>query len=490
MSDRYRRDERRGGYNRDYYESRGYDRSSRGYYGQYEDEYNDRGYRDDYRPERRYSDYRGASRTSGRGNNYYRRTDRESDFSRAFRHTGEERGVGKKIVIVLIIFAFIIGNFIVFSVLDSIGKNDKKVQTSSSDTDNVFIQDEDFSQTDITRTQAQILLSQMSTEEKVGQLFLIRSYGRSIDDFSALISQCKVGGIVLFKSDFEGKSKQEVRNMTAAFQSAGNGKLLVCVDEEGGTVVRMSSLSELRGEKYRSPQELYKIGGFEEIRTDTVNKCEFLRSYGVNVNFAPVADVVNEPSAFMYKRAFGKNAEATAEYVKIVVSAMKENNVGSSIKHFPGYGNSKGDTHEGLDHNKLSLASLKASDLVPFVSGVEAGADSIMVTHTIIDEVDAENPASLSTECVSIIRDYLDFDGVIMTDALDMGAIIEFCDGEDPCVQAFSAGIDMLCLPSDPAKAYDNMLSAVNDGRISMERLDESVVRILQWKINIGLYSD
>lgn len=488
MSDRYRNDNRRRDYDRDYYDDRRYERTSRDFYSQLDEEYSGRDYRRDYRPVRRYGDYKYERRTSGRDNYYRRRIDDDMNFSRAFHHTQESRGIGKKIVIVLIVFGFIIGNLILFSVLNNIGKEDKKPYVSNTDKEQSFVQDIIFSQTDITKTQAQVILSQMSTEEKVGQLFLIRSYGRSKDEFSELISQCKVGGVVLFKSDFEGKTKQEVKDMTADFQTSGGGKLLVCVDEEGGTVVRMSSFPELRGEKYRSPQELYKIGGFEEIKNDTVNKCQFLRYYGVNVNFAPVADVVTEPSAFMYKRAFGKNAEATGEYVTTVVSAMKENKVGSSIKHFPGYGNSTGDTHEGLDHNTLSIGSLKASDLVPFKCGVEAGADSIMVTHTVIDEVDGENPASLSTKCVALIREYLGFDGVIMTDALDMGAIIEFCNGEDPCVQAFSAGIDMLCLPSDPVKAYNNMLNAVNEGKISIERLDESVIRILKWKISLGLY--
>ncbi len=493
MPDRYRRDNSRSYYRRDYSNERRYEsRDGDGYRTRdYRTGYTEDEYRRDYRREDMYDDYRPRGRTSGYSEEYYYRS--REGYRRAAQMpqiSNEGRGIGKKVIVIFIAFAFIIGNFILFSVLNDVSGKDKKdenIKASSSDKLNVETVE---SESDVLLKNAKNILSQMSTEEKVGQLLLIRSYGRDIEEFSNLISECKVGGVVLFKSDFENKTKQEVKDMTKSLQESGGGNLLICVDEEGGTVVRMSSLSELRSEKYKSPQDLYKIGGYEEIKSDAENKCRFLKDYGVNVNFGPVADVVTENSAFMYKRAFGKNAEATGEYVKNVVEAMKENKVGSSLKHFPGYGNSKGDTHEGLDHNTLSIGSLKASDLVPFQYGIEAGADSIMVTHTIIDEVDSKNPASLSKNCVNLIRDYLEFDGVIMTDALDMGAIIEFCDGKDPCVQAFKAGIDMLCLPSDPVKAYENLIDAVNKGEISQGRLDESVTRILMWKLNLGLHND
>ncbi len=485
MADRYRRDGRYPSDDRYSRNSGGY-RYSRGNGGRYYEgrpRYGDSGQRD-------YADYRPARRSS----DYERRTDyRKNDTDRSFAmlHAGEEkRGIGLKVIVVFIAFAVVVGNLVLFSILNDVGKKGKGEENVSvpsiSDYEDVVKEPE----IDVVQVQAQGLLSEMTTEEKIGQLLLIRSGGKGTQAFSELIAQCKVGGIVLFKSDFQGKTKQDVIDMNEAFQTAGGGRLLICVDEEGGTVVRMSSLSALRSERYKSPQDLYKLGGLEEIKKDTVNKCEFLKTYGVNVNFAPVADVVTEKSAFMYKRAFGKNANATGEYVETVVSAMKENQVGSSIKHFPGYGNSKADTHKGLDHNTSSIGTLKASDLVPFEYGIKAGADSIMVTHTIIDDVDPVNPASMSPECLSLIRDYLGFDGVVLTDALDMGAIIEFCNGKDPCVQAFLAGIDMLCLPSDPVKAYNNLLKAVNDGEITQERLDESVMRILKWKIRLGLYEE
>lgn len=453
-------------------------------------EKNDRSYRRN-NSSRPYGDYRpgGYERNSGDSAGYRQRVTTRRHVVSTMQTRSEKRGLGKKVIIVFIVLAAIIVHLAVMSV---IGGNNKKDGTAAEKAENNVTspteQQVELSEADAVYVQAEALLSEMTTEEKVGQLLLIRSNGRGTQSFSELIAECKVGGVVLFKSDFEGKSKQGVKDMTAALQEAGGGKLLICVDEEGGTVVRMSGLSALRSEKYKSPQELYKLGGYDKIKEDTVNKCEFLKTYGVNVNFAPVADVVTEKSGFMYKRAFGKNGDATGEYVATVVSAMKENRVGSTMKHFPGYGNSKADTHEGLDHNTLSIGSLKASDLVPFEYGIKAGADSIMVTHTVIDDVDAKRPASMSPDCIALIRDYLSFDGVILTDALDMGAIIEYCGDEDPCVRAFVAGIDLLCLPSDPVKAYNNLLTAVNDGKISEERLDESVMRILIWKINLGLY--
>lgn len=399
----------------------------------------------------------------------------------------------KKMLVVFVVIIVILLNFWLLSVsgvCSSPDEDDLPTHTSGSDSlsgsDAAMQETLEEKQLKLARS----IVDGMTLEEKVGQLFLLRSNERSVSQFCEYIGSVKAGGVVLFKSDFSGKTKSEVIEMTDALQKATGQPLLICVDEEGGTVVRMSSNKNLRTEAYKSPQVIYKAGGMEAIEADTENKCAFLKTYGVNVNFAPVADVVTESSGFLYKRAFGKNADKTAAYVSTVVSKMKEGGVGSSIKHFPGYGNSKADTHEGLDVNTKGYSDLMSSDLLPFIAGIEAGADSIMVTHTIINCMDEDKPASLSEKVTAVIRDELDFDGCIITDALDMGAITEFCGKKDASVMAVQGGADLLCTPKDAAKSHAAIVSAVNEGSISAERIEESAVRIVLWKVRLGLYAD
>ena len=330
--------------------------------------------------------------------------------------------------------------------------------------------------------------SSMSTEDKIGLLILPRGDNMEFDQFTELISDIHAGGAVLFKKDFTEKSKKSVKKMTAKLQEAGGGHMLLCVDEEGGTVVRISSNENLRESKFKSPQYLYNHGGMDAIASDTREKCRFLLDLGVNVNFAPVSDVVTDEEGFLYPRAFGKNAQETAEYVGVVTGIMKEEHVGCSLKHFPGYGNAHGDTHEGLVESAVTEQSLWDSDLVPFAEGIAKGADSIMVTHTIVSCIDPDRPCSMSPAAISLLRERMGFDGVVVTDGLDMGAITKFCNGGDPCVQAVLAGADLMCTPSDSRASYKALLDAYNSGVITPERLEESVMRILKWKIDLGLY--
>ena len=203
------------------------------------------------------------------------------------------------------------------------------------------------------------------------------------------------------------------------------------------------------------------------------------------MNLAPVADVCTSSSGFMYKRSFGKDAEETAEYVSKVVSTMKNTSVASCVKHFPGYGNSKADTHKGLDVNDKTLYELKENDLVPFEAAIREGVDGIMLTHTVIKSVDPEHPASLSPDVVDILRSDMGFDGLLITDGLEMGSVIKYSGGESGrvCVMAVLAGVDILCAPKNPVDDYNAVLEAVNSGEISQERLDESVRRILRFKL-------
>ena len=325
-------------------------------------------------------------------------------------------------------------------------------------------------------------LNSMTTEQKVGQLFMVRNNGKG--SFNDTVSQTHAGGAILFADDFRGKTAEKVRNMIGELQQSSDGRMIIAVDEEGGTVVRVSRNTRLRRSKFLSPQELYRKGGFDLIISDTVEKCELLDSLGINMNMAPVADVCTSSKGFMYKRAFGMGAEETAEYVSKVVGTMKNTPVASCVKHFPGYGNSEADTHKGLDVNEKSLYELEENDLVPFEAAISEGADGIMLTHTIVSSIDPDHPASLSSDVVNMIRGKMGFDGLLITDGLEMEAVIDFSGGDSGkvCVMAVNAGIDILCAPNNPVSDYNAVLEAVNSGEIPMERVNDSVRRILRFK--------
>lgn len=325
------------------------------------------------------------------------------------------------------------------------------------------------------------LLDGMTVEEKVGQMFLVRCP----EDALIVVSEYKVGGFVLFARDFAGETKTSMREKIASYQEKTKLPMVISVDEEGGSVVRVSKYREFRSSAFLSPRELYASGGMERIVKDTKEKAELLLSLGIHVNLAPVCDISDDKGAFLYTRSFGGTAEETAEYVKTVVSTAKDMGLGSVLKHFPGYGNNA-DTHKEIVYDNRSYETYEESDFQPFFAGIRAGAGAVMVSHNVVQCMDAESPASLSPEVHRILREELSFDGVILTDDLYMDAIQDFTGKEAAAVAAVLAGNDMLCC-TDFQVQIPAVIDAVRDGRISEEQIDASVLRILKWKDGLGL---
>ena len=325
------------------------------------------------------------------------------------------------------------------------------------------------------------MLDNMSVEEKVGQMFMVRVPKENADK---RVSEYHLGGYIMFGRDFDNKTKEEVINNIASWQSAADIPMLIGVDEEGGTVNRISTNTEFRSEPFKSSQELYKEGGFDLIYEDTITKANFLKELGINVNFAPVVDVSTNPDDYIYKRSFGKNANLTSEYAEVVVRAMKEANIVSVLKHFPGYGNNT-DTHTGIAIDNRTLESFKESDFLPFEAGIKAGANIILVSHNIVTNIDPDSPASLSTRVHEILRNDLGFAGVIITDDLYMDAISKNYDSS-VAVLAILAGNDLICT-TDFESQIPEVIAAVEDGTISIDRINESVRRILELKLKLNL---
>lgn len=335
---------------------------------------------------------------------------------------------------------------------------------------------------DTAETRAAEVLAGMSVEEKVGQMFIARC-----PDYEAVesVSEYALGGYILFARDFDDKTEDEIVYNIASYQEAAKIPLLIGVDEEGGSVTRVSDNPNLRDAPFWSPQDLYSEGGFELIESDTEEKCRLLSRLGINLNFAPVCDVSLDPEDFIYYRSFGRSAEETAEFVSLVVGKMKELGTGSVLKHFPGYGNNV-DTHTGIAYDGRAYESFVESDFLPFEAGIEAGADVVLVSHNIVECMDAEAPASLSPAVHEILRNELGFAGVIVTDDLIMDGIRDFTGDTEAAVMAVKAGNDLLCC-SDFQTQVPAVLAAVQSGEIFEDRLDESVMRILKLKISLGL---
>ena len=326
------------------------------------------------------------------------------------------------------------------------------------------------------------LMDQMSLEERVGQLFLARC-----EDTTAIadLQQYHLGGFILFGKDFKDQTISSIQHKLADYQSAASIPLLIAVDEEGGTVTRVSSNPAFRERKFSSPRNLYNGGGMEWVLYEEDEKCRLLKELGINVNVGPVCDITTDPNAFMYDRSLGQDMKITSEFAMQMVNLMDSYQIGNVLKHFPGYGNNT-DTHTGIAVDSRSLEMLAGNDLLPFQAGIQAGCDAILVSHTIIECMDASLPASLSPAVHQYLRQDMAFEGVIVTDDLVMQAITDLYGAGEAAVMAVLAGNDLLC-SSEYAVQYEAVLAAVLEGRIDIDILNNAVRNVLEWKTDLGL---
>lgn len=324
------------------------------------------------------------------------------------------------------------------------------------------------------------MVGSMTTEEKVGQLFFVRC-----PDVDAVktVSDYHIGGYILFGRDFEEHTADDVKENIASYQQAAKVPLLIGVDEEGGSVVRVSDV--LREEPFLSPKEYFADGGWEAVEGAEREKADLLLSLGINVNLAPVVDITSDPETFIFQRSFSEKADEVCSFAERTVGIYRDKQLGSTLKHFPGYGDNE-DTHTGIARDPRPYSDFLSKDFLPFEAGIKAGADCVMVSHNIMECVDDERPASLSDKVHQILRRDLNFTGVIMTDDLVMEAITDYTGAQTAAVAAVQAGNDLLCC-SDLENQYPAVLTAVENQEIPMEQLDQSVRRVLTWKQSLGL---
>lgn len=321
----------------------------------------------------------------------------------------------------------------------------------------------------------------MTLEEKVGQLFMARvpEQNQIMD-----IQNYHLGGYLLFDRDMAGKGQADVKQTIASYQEASKTPMFIGSDEEGGTVSRLSR-NQIVSPAFESPQALYQKDGWDGITKEIDRKAQVFGELGIQLGMFPDADVSTDPQSFIYDRTIGMDAKGTSHYVKLSVEEMKKQKLGSTLKHFPGYGNNR-DSHVEIVTDDRSMEELRKNDFLPFEAGIKAGVDSIMVSHNIVQAIDGNRPASISKPVHDVIRNELGFKGVIMTDDMDMAGLADFISQEEAGLQALQAGNDMI-LSSSYSTQIPYILEAIKKGEYSEQQLDQSVERLLTWKVELGL---
>ena len=331
----------------------------------------------------------------------------------------------------------------------------------------------------------------MSLEDKLWQLFYVTVEDISgneadtemTEEFAANTDKYKVGGIIIFEKNAQ--EKIQLMKLLADLAISFDTPVFLGVDEEGGTVSRLSRSCDVTDNGNMSD-----IEGISQARAVGERLGRELSGLGFNMDFAPVADVlVNPHNTEIGKRSFGSDPVTVAQQVAAEVSGMRSRGVSPVLKHFPGHGSAVTNSHNGVSISKRTLDQLRAEEFLPFIRGIEEGAEFVMVSHLSFPEIVGDNtPSSLSPVIITdLLRGELGYDGIVITDALNMGAITEMYEPGEAEVLAIEAGADMLLMPADLDAAYEALLTAVENGRITEERIDESISRILSIKKKMGL---
>ncbi len=330
-------------------------------------------------------------------------------------------------------------------------------------------------------------IAEMTLEEKVGQLFFVRC---PETDAAEDVKNYHLGGLLLFGRDYKDAdgnwlSADDFTAKLASYQAAADLPLFIGSDEEGGTVTRASRNPNLFSSPLKSPQELYAAAGMDGLLEETLRYNERLKALGINVNFAPVCDVSTDENDFIHARSFGKDAQATADYVSRVVPEYEAAGVACVLKHFPGYGDNV-DTHTGIAVDERTYESFETADFLPFSAGIAAGAPFVLVSHNIVNCMDDTLPASLSPKVHEILRGTLGFDGLIVTDDLAMDAVRSYAQDGSVAVLALQAGNDMI-VTTDYQTQIPQVIAAVQAGEIDEREIDAHVYRVLYEKQALGL---
>lgn len=339
------------------------------------------------------------------------------------------------------------------------------------------------------------MIADMSLEERVLQLFVITPEALTgVDTVIAAgeatkeaIIERPVGGLIYFQKNLQNPEqvKEMLSNTYQYYREASAPVPFLSVDEEGGSVARIGGQSAFGVERLPDMRVIGENGNAEEAKRvgDVIGS--YLSELGFNLDFAPDADVLTNPqNEVVKKRSFGSDAELVSRMSMAVVKGLEEHGIYATLKHYPGHGATLSDSHKGYAYTDKTLEELMEEELIPFKEGISEDIHFIMVAHISVPEITKDTvPCSLSPYMVTdVLREQLGYQGIVITDAMNMGAISQEYNSKEASVMALKAGVDLVLMPTDFEEAYQGVLSAIEEGELTEERIDESVRRVLRLK--------
>lgn len=381
-------------------------------------------------------------------------------------------------------------------------KKDKKKNNDSkaepADTD-VKQTDTDAKAAPAVSSKVQKMVDEMSVEEKVGQMFIVRADTLEEDvavdigvswvdeDMKQTLVDYPVGGVIYFANNCY--DPDQLSSLSDDLQASSDIPLFIAIDEEGGSVARIANNPEFGVEGYDSMLSIGNTGNTDNAEEVGETIGAYLSEYGINLDFAPVADIFTNPNnTVIGNRSFGTDAETVSSMVSACIDGFHSQDIMTCLKHYPGHGDTSGDTHTGYVQVTKTWDELLDEELIPFIDNLDK-TDMIMAAHLTLPNVTSDGlPASLSKELLTDkLRGELGYDGVIITDSLLMGAVADNYSSAESAVKVVNAGADIILMPYSLSSAYNAVVKAVNDGSIPEERINESVTRILSLKEKYGL---
>lgn len=411
------------------------------------------------------------------------------------------------VIVVLILLVLVAGGvFLVGRLLPKGGGQNEGTDGTELPGENVAVTEEVTEQpqtevqTDPVEEQAAQLVSQMTLEDKIAQMFVITpnaltGYASGVtaagDTTKEAYQSRPVGGIVYMADNLTDPEQTTtmLSNMQEIARERTGLPVFLCVDEEGGSVARIAGNDAFGVTNVGNMSDIGASGDVQNAYNAGSTIGSYLAALGFNVDFAPVADVLTNPdNQVIGQRSFGSDAQTVAGMVTSELQGLSAAGVYGMVKHFPGHGGTSGDSHDGAVSTDKTLEELMAEELVPFQSAIDGGVNFVMVGHISAPNVTGDNaPATLSKVLITdVLRGQMGYNGIVITDAMNMEAITGFYNSDKAAVLAVTAGADMILMPADYNTAYTGILNAVNDGTITEERINESVTRIVKAKLAMG----
>lgn len=338
-------------------------------------------------------------------------------------------------------------------------------------------------------------MKDMTLEQKIGQLFIVNTDSLDFNaetkmtgTMKSTIEEYQPGGVIFFSFNLD--NRKQIKKYIKKMQSVSRIPMFISVDEEGGTVARVANTEGMKTTKLPPMAEIGASGDSAKAYEAANTIGSDIAALGFNLDFAPVADLsTNEENTEIGERSFGSDPALVSDMVAQAVKGLQANGVSATLKHFPGQGDSGEDTHRGYVNLETTIERLREMEFKPFEAGIKAGTDFVMVSHVSVRSITQnEVPASLSPLMVNdILRGELQYDNLIITDAMNMKIITKFYDAGQAAVMALEAGNDMILMPDDFVSAVEAIETAISDGTLSERRINQSVKRIIERKIRRGI---